>query len=56
MSNADKILVESPKGKNYMREQGVNWRTMLRWILRKQDMKVQNGFMWLRIGTSGGLL
>jgi hypothetical protein len=27
---------------------------ILRWIIRKWDVGVWNGFRWLRIGTGGG--
>jgi hypothetical protein len=29
---------------------------ILRWILKGQDRMVWTGLIWLRIGTSGGLL
>jgi len=35
---------------------GVDGRTILEWILEKQDWKVWTGFMWLRTGTSDGIL
>jgi len=28
----------------------------LEWILREKGGKVWSGFVWLRVGTSGGLL
>jgi hypothetical protein len=28
----------------------------LKWILKKYDGKVQTGLIWLKIGTSGGIL
>jgi hypothetical protein len=31
-------------------------RIILKWILRKSGERVWTGFMWLRIGTVGGLL
>jgi hypothetical protein len=39
-------------GKNYMCE----GRIILRWVLEKRDGTVWTGFIWLRIGTCGGLL
>jgi len=30
--------------------------TILKMILKKHDMRVRIGFIWLRTGTSGGLL
>jgi hypothetical protein len=35
---------------------GVDGKILLEWILEKYGEKVWTGFMWLRIGTSGGLL
>jgi uncharacterized membrane protein YjdF len=36
--------------------EGVDGRIILEWILRKYDGKVWTGFIWLRIGNSGGFL
>jgi hypothetical protein len=33
----------------------VGGRIILKWILDKKDRVVWTGFIWLRIGTSGGL-
>jgi hypothetical protein len=49
------ILVEKPEGKNHLEDLGRDGKT-LEWILWKQFEKAWNRFMWLRIGTSGGLL
>jgi hypothetical protein len=35
---------------------GVDGKITLEWILRKYGGKVWNGCIWIRIGTSGGLL
>jgi hypothetical protein len=35
---------------------GTDERILLRWILKKYEARVYTGFIWLRIGTSGGLL
>jgi len=32
------------------------WGTISEWILEKQGGKLWNGFIWLRIVTSGGIL
>jgi hypothetical protein len=34
----------------------VGERKILKWILEEQDGVAWTGFIWLRIGTSGGLL
>jgi hypothetical protein len=44
--NAYRILVGKPEGNRPLG----GW-TILKWILERQD-----GMVWLRIGTSGGLL
>jgi hypothetical protein len=49
---AYRILV----GKSEGRYIHVGGRMILRWILEKQDEVIWTGFIWLRMGTSGGLL
>jgi hypothetical protein len=49
--NAYRILLGKPEGKRPLGE-----RTKLRRILEKWDGMVWTGLIWLRIGTSGGLL
>jgi hypothetical protein len=44
------------KGRDEMGEPGVDWRIILRWILKKYRMMLWAGFVWLRIGTDGGFL
>jgi hypothetical protein len=39
-----------------MEDLGIDGRTILEWILGKEGDKLWTGFIWLRIGTSGGLL
>jgi hypothetical protein len=34
----------------------LKYNMILKWILDKNDGVVWTGFVWLRIGTSGGLL
>jgi hypothetical protein len=34
---------------------GVHGVTTLEWMLRKHGIRMQNGFKWLRVGSSGGL-
>jgi predicted choloylglycine hydrolase len=38
------------------RDQFMGGWIILKWILEKCDRVVQTGVIWLRIGTSGGLL
>jgi hypothetical protein len=37
-------------------DQDVGGWTIIKWILERQDGVVWTGSIWLRIGTSGGLL
>jgi hypothetical protein len=49
--NAYKVLVGKPEGKRPPGRQ-----RHIRWIFEKQNGVVWAGLIWLRIGTSGGLL
>jgi hypothetical protein len=52
--NAYRIFVGRYEGK---RPRGIHrWEDRLDCILREQDEKAWTGFIWLRIGTSDGLL
>jgi hypothetical protein len=51
-----KFWLGNLKGTEHSEDIGVDGRIILEWILRKYGEKVLPGFMWLRIGTSGGLL
>jgi hypothetical protein len=42
--------------RDHLADPGVGGRIILRWIIRKWDMRVWTGLSWLRIGTGGGLL
>jgi hypothetical protein len=51
---ACRVLVGKPEVKRPLeRPSGM---MILKWILEKQDGVVWTGFIWHRIGTSGGLL
>jgi hypothetical protein len=54
MRNEHKILDGKPERRHFgdLVADGI----ILKWILQKQDIKVWTGFIWLRIGTCGGLL
>jgi hypothetical protein len=54
--NACKILVNKPEGKRPWEDEDVCGWTILKWILERLDGMLQFGLIWLRIGTSKGLL
>jgi hypothetical protein len=41
---------------DHLRASGVDGRIILRWILRKWDVRLWTGSSWLEIGTGGGHL
>jgi hypothetical protein len=41
---------------DHWEDQDVGGRTILKWILEREDEMVRIGLIWLRIGTSGELL
>jgi hypothetical protein len=47
---------ERPKGKDHMKDQGVDGRVGSKWTLGRLAGGVWSGFTWLRIMTVGGLL
>jgi hypothetical protein len=53
--NAYKILVGKSDGKRQVGRPKCRWEDNIK-IDLKYDMRMRNGFIWLRIRTSGGLL
>jgi hypothetical protein len=49
-------LVGKHEGKRPLGRPRRRWRIIFIWVFEKQGGKVWTGFIWLRIGTSGGLL
>jgi hypothetical protein len=47
---------ENLKGRGHFKDRGIVAKIILEWILVKYDGKLWTGFMFLRTGTSGGLL
>jgi hypothetical protein len=47
---------ESRKEGDQWEDKDVGGWGILKWILERQDVMIWIGFIWLRIGTSGGLL
>jgi hypothetical protein len=54
--NTYKALVRKLKERDHSEERDVIGRIILEWILERYDGVVWTGLIWLRIGTSGGLL
>jgi hypothetical protein len=44
------------KGKDHLENLDINGRRVLKYILKKQGVRVWIGYMWLRKAASGGLL
>jgi len=51
-----RVLMGKHEGKRPLGDPGVDGRIILRWGLRKWDVRVWTGLSWLRIGTGGGHL
>jgi hypothetical protein len=56
MRNAYNVLVGKPEGKRPIGRPRRRWEDNIRMVLRKYGGKLWTGYIWLRIGTSGGLL
>jgi hypothetical protein len=46
---------ENLKERGYLEDPGIDWM-VLKWILKKQDGRTWNEFIWFMIKKSGGLL
>jgi hypothetical protein len=44
------------KERDHLQGLGIDGKVIVEWILWKEGGKVWTGLIWLRIGTSGGLL
>jgi len=49
-----RILLGKPEGRRPLGDPGLDGRIILRWIIRKLDVRAWTGSSWLRIGTGGG--
>jgi hypothetical protein len=59
MHGTDNKCIQCFGGKpkrDHLKDLGVEGRTILNWILKKQDMRMWAGFIGLWIETSSGLL
>jgi hypothetical protein len=50
-----KFWLQVLKEMYHFRHAGMDDRLIIKWVLRKQNMKI-TGFIWLRVGTSGEFL
>jgi hypothetical protein len=50
------ISVGKHKGKKHVEHLVVDGRITLKWIIKKEGVKVQIGFTWFMLGSSGKLL
>jgi hypothetical protein len=41
---------------DHLEDLGIDWRIILKWILKKYDGWIQTAYMWHSTDTSGGLL
>jgi hypothetical protein len=56
MRNLFSILVGEPEGKRQLAKRRRRWENNIRMDLREVGWRVWTGFIWLRVGTSGGSL
>ena len=54
-TDIQRVLVEKPEGKRSLPKSRRRWKNS-KCIFRKQEMKAWKGLIWLRTGTSMGLL
>ena len=43
--------LESPNGKDVL---DLDWKVIIKWILKKEGVQVRNGFIYIKPGISGG--
>jgi len=56
MGNAYKILVKKSERKRPLGRSSRRWEDIIKIDLMEMGGKVRTGLIWLRMGTSGGLL
>jgi hypothetical protein len=51
-----KFCLKTRREKDNLGNLNIDVRKMLRWMLRKQGVRIRTGFIWLRIGSSYRIL
>jgi hypothetical protein len=51
-----RVFVWKPEEREHLKDPGVDVSIILRWNLRKENLRVWTGLSWLRIGTGSGHL
>jgi hypothetical protein len=54
--NTPRVLTGNLKERHYLEDQAIEGRVVLNCILEKWDVRASTAFIWLWIGTNGGLL
>jgi hypothetical protein len=49
-----KILMENIKGRDHLGDIGVDWKIILKWILKKQRLRMWTRILCHKIRSSGG--
>ena len=55
-SGVYRVLMGKHEERGHLGDPGIDGRIILRWILRKWDVRARTGLIWLRIGSGGGHL
>jgi hypothetical protein len=56
MRNVTKLYSKDLKGKDHSEDLREDGRIILKRISKRQGVRMWTGFIWLRIGTCGGIL